>query len=365
MVEPSSLDGDACAVVAMDQRAGGKKRNAPEKSFRKAPGAPKRFKSPYILFSIHRMDKHRQQLGARTNVTSISKLVSDEWKALSENERREWSERARFDKERYNAERSLYTGPWVIPSKRSRKDPSAPKRPMSAFLFYSQQKRGELKNLHPGLKNTDLSRLLGELWKAAAEDERMPFIEREKKERSVYNRDIAEWRKQKDEEEKAVREHRQLVAEEWIKSGYHTNGTGVGAQVYAPMNLIPNCNYVQHQRLLLPHVPTHHSTATRFLSVPPPPLTYFQPIVNPMLPQPQGTSLPTATAIIPPSNDPQATYNTGTDDLSDPQSGFIESPNVIRTDQIVMAPHSSMSVDGTFVGHMLFQIVSMLGGLSP
>jgi hypothetical protein len=112
-------------------------------------------------------------------------------------------------------------------------------------------------------------------------------------------------------------------------------------------------------------VPTHHSTATRFLSVPPPPLTYFQPIVNPMLPQPQETSLPTATAIIPPSNDPQATYNTGTDDLSDPQSGFIESPNVIRTDQNVMAPHSSMSMDGTFVGHMLFQFVSMLGGLSP
>ena len=137
MAEPPSLEVDT--AVAMGQPKADKKRAAGhEKAFRKAPGAPKRFKSPYILFSIHRMDQHRQLMGAHTNVTSISKLVSDEWKALSDRERREWSERARLDKDRYNAEKSLYTGPWQIPSKRTRKDPSAPKRPMSAFLFYSQ-----------------------------------------------------------------------------------------------------------------------------------------------------------------------------------------------------------------------------------
>lgn len=141
------------------------------------------------------------------------------------------------------------TGPWQVPSKRSRKDPSAPKRPMSAFLFYSQGKRAELKAENPGLKNTDISRLLGERWKQAPESERSPFIEREKKVRDVYNRDIAEWRKKKEEEEKAVREHRQKVAEQWIKSGYQTHGSGVAAQVYAPSILAPvNGSLVQVQQ---------------------------------------------------------------------------------------------------------------------
>lgn len=246
---------EADAAGALGQANAGKKRSSgPEKTFRKAPGAPKRFKSPYILFSIHRMDQHRQQMGAHTNVTSLAKLVSDEWKALSERERREWSERARLDKERYNAEKSLYTGPWQIPSKRTRKDPSAPKRPMSAFLFYSQGKRKELKGVNPGLKNTEISRLLGELWKSATDEERLPFVERERKERDVYNKDIAEWRKQKGEEEMAVRQHRQRVAEEWMKFGYETQGTGSEAEIYIPPSKSINVALMQQQQQMVTHL---------------------------------------------------------------------------------------------------------------
>lgn len=84
-----------------------RKRSAEKSGFRKAPGAPKRFKSPYILFSISRMEGYRKEMGSKTKVTSISKLVSDEWKALPTEERKKWEERARLDKERYNAEKSL------------------------------------------------------------------------------------------------------------------------------------------------------------------------------------------------------------------------------------------------------------------
>ena len=346
MAEPPSFDGVTCPIVANDQRKGGKKRTAPDKSFRKAPGAPKRFRSPYILFSIHRMDKLRQQMGSNTNVTSISKHVSDEWKALSESDRHKWFEQARFDKERYNAERSLYTGPWVIPSKRSRKDPSAPKRPMSAFLFYSQHKRKELKDLHPGLKNTDVSRLLGEHWNAAAEEERMPFIERERRERLVYNKDIAEWRQRKDDEEKAAREHRQLVTEEWIKSGYHTNGTGAGAQV---MTLNGHCIHQLQQRQPMPYLLTHHSAANHLISVPHPFPTFFHPVVHTPSLQGQMMQGPTTmTAIVPPRNDPQAAGTASTNALTAGQPSIPEYPNMMRADQIGMAHHALTSLGGTF-----------------
>jgi high mobility group protein B2 len=291
MAEPPSLEVDT--AVAMNQPKAGKKRAAgPEKTFRKAPGAPKRFKSPYILFSIHRMDQHRQQMGAHTNVTSISKLVSDEWKALSDRERREWSERARLDKDRYNAEKSLYTGPWQIPSKRTRKDPSAPKRPMSAFLFYSQGKRKELKDVNPGLKNTEISRLLSERWKSASDDERLPFIEREKMERDVYIQDIAEWRKQKDEEEKALRQHRQRVAEQWMKFGYETLGTGSGTQVYIPSCVSINAAFMQQQQQ---HMVTHLTMENGLMPVPAPAMAFYMPVPSNVQ---QQQVAPSTTAIL-------------------------------------------------------------------
>jgi len=54
-----------------------------------------------------------------------------------------------------------------VPNKRPKKPEGAPKRAMSAFLIYSQQKRGELRELeeNKGKKNVEISKQLGELWK--------------------------------------------------------------------------------------------------------------------------------------------------------------------------------------------------------
>ena len=99
-------------------------------------------------------------------------------------------------------------------------DPSAPKRPMSAFLLYSQLLRTTVRAEHPDLKNTDISRLLGERWKSASEEERRPFLEKEKQAREQYSKDIAEWRKKRHDEEEAMRKHRQEVVDRWMQTGH-------------------------------------------------------------------------------------------------------------------------------------------------
>jgi hypothetical protein len=100
--------------------SGKKKRKKTPQGFRKAPQAPRRFKSPYILFSISRMEEYKREKGT-TSVTAISRLVAEEWKALSPPDRKKWDQVATQDKARYNVEKSLYTGPWQVPSKRSKK----------------------------------------------------------------------------------------------------------------------------------------------------------------------------------------------------------------------------------------------------
>lgn len=76
--------------------------------------------SPYILFSISKMQKYKV-LYKNAKVTSFSSLISKEWKALTEEEKKKWKMFAEQDKLRYNTEKRFYKGPWQVPSERLRK----------------------------------------------------------------------------------------------------------------------------------------------------------------------------------------------------------------------------------------------------
>lgn len=73
---------------------------------------------------------------------------------------------------------------------------NAPRRPMSAFLKYSKMTRPRVKKENPHLENTDVSRLLGEMWKNADPEERKPYEDNELLERAAYNATIQKWREE-------------------------------------------------------------------------------------------------------------------------------------------------------------------------
>lgn len=126
----------------------------------------------------------------------ILAIVAAEWRSLDESDRATWDEVARDDKVRYVREKAEYKGPWVAPKRRAKKHPLAPKRPMSAFLKFSQNRRAKIKEQNPDMGNTDVSRLLGEMWRNASENERRPYIEQELLERAQYNEMIKKFREQ-------------------------------------------------------------------------------------------------------------------------------------------------------------------------
>ena len=71
---------------------------------------------------------------------------------------------------------------------------------MSAFLFYSQDKREAIKCRFPGIKNTEISRMLGKMWREATKDEKLPYIIHEGKERKKYKVEVEKWRGSKQEQ---------------------------------------------------------------------------------------------------------------------------------------------------------------------
>ena len=87
----------------------------------------------------------------------------------------------------------------------------APKRPMSAFLLWSVGRRRQIKEKNPKIKNTEVSKILGDIWKKCTDEERRPHIEKEKVEREKYKLAMAEWKIEfeKREEEDRQRDQQQ------------------------------------------------------------------------------------------------------------------------------------------------------------
>jgi len=59
--------------------------------------------------------------------------------------------------------------------KRKKKDPDAPKRAMSSFMFFANHRRAELRKANPDMKITEIGKELGKMWKDLSEDERKPY----------------------------------------------------------------------------------------------------------------------------------------------------------------------------------------------
>ncbi len=99
---------------------------------------------------------------------------------MSSEERNKWEEVAKKDKERYKVEMAIYSGPSTLPKlggKRYKKDKSAPKRPMSAYLDYSKTHQGQVIRDYPHvIDNREISRILGAMWRNATEEEKAPFV---------------------------------------------------------------------------------------------------------------------------------------------------------------------------------------------
>jgi hypothetical protein len=147
-------------------------------------------------------------------------MVSLAWKALPEDEREKWEELARQDKARYEMEKSMYTGPWKVPAtKRINKDPKAPKRPMSAFLSFSNSKRAYVKNKQKDVKNAEVSRILAQMWKDANAEEKKIFVDEEFRLRQEYKLAMSEWKRQSEEEIKSKREQRENEAMKAVREG--------------------------------------------------------------------------------------------------------------------------------------------------
>ncbi|KAJ1915381.1 Non-histone chromosomal protein 6 [Tieghemiomyces parasiticus] len=75
--------------------------------------------------------------------------------------------------------------------KRTKKDPNAPKRALSAYMFYSQSARESVKQNNPEATFGELGKLLGAQWKEMTPAQKAPFDRQAEADKVRYEKEKA------------------------------------------------------------------------------------------------------------------------------------------------------------------------------
>lgn len=77
-------------------------------------------------------------------------------------------------------------------SKKTKKDPNAPKKPVTGYMYFNKYKIDEYKKKHPGQKIniTSISKQSGEEWKNLKENEKDKYLKMAIKDKKRYEKEI-------------------------------------------------------------------------------------------------------------------------------------------------------------------------------
>jgi len=92
------------------------------------------------------------------------------------------------------------------------KDPNAPKKARSSFIYYCQEHREKVQKSNPGISPKEVSRKLGVMWKALSDSEKKKFETLALKDRERYESDMAKVSRDNPSEAKAEKKPKKLSA---------------------------------------------------------------------------------------------------------------------------------------------------------
>jgi high mobility group protein B1 len=158
---------------------------------------PKGRMSAYTFFVQTCREEHRKKHpNENVNFTEFSKKCAERWKQMTDKEKKRFSEMADRDKQRYDKEMSSYTPPAGEGgrNKRKKKDPNAPKRPLSAFFLYCSDERPAVKALYPNYSVGEAAKELGERWNKVSPEVKSKYEAKAAGDKIRYDRESANYK---------------------------------------------------------------------------------------------------------------------------------------------------------------------------
>lgn len=138
----------------------------------KKSGKPKGKITAYAAFVQICREEHKKKHPEEQLVfAEFSKKCAEKWKTMGPKEKKRFEEIAERDKLRYEKELAAMPAGAGSPKKRgkAKKDPNAPKRPLSAFFMFCQEFRSVIKKQNPTFGIGDIAKQLGHQWEVVGD----------------------------------------------------------------------------------------------------------------------------------------------------------------------------------------------------
>lgn len=188
---------------------------------------PKKCLSSYMIFVRDTRSKVTQEF-PDMNALDVMKEVGRRWQNISEEDKKSFQTLADRDKERFKREHQQYlkdlevldkklknsskmkdassgelekgsdieivddqTDPIGPNGKKMRRDPGMPKKPLSAYIYFSQETREQIKKEHPNMPVSQVMQLVSTRWSKMSAEEKNPFIQSAKEDKKRYEKEIS------------------------------------------------------------------------------------------------------------------------------------------------------------------------------
>ncbi len=118
---------------------------------------------------------------------------------MTEQEKQRFGAMAASDKLRYDQEMATYSPPAGEGNgqrKRKKKDPNAPKRPLSAFFLFCHDERPAVKAIYPNYSVGEAAKELGERWNKVSAEAKAKYEAQVQLDKTRYEQELAKYKSQ-------------------------------------------------------------------------------------------------------------------------------------------------------------------------
>lgn len=152
----------------------------------KDPNAPKKPLSAYFLFSQEERLKVKAE-NPDYSITEVAKELGKRWATLDPNIKNSYEQRYQESRRVYESEMNNY-------KPKKKKDPNAPKQPLSAYFIFSTEERLKVKESNPSFSICEVAKELGRRWAEMDPQVKQRYQQRAEEERQKYDNDMANYR---------------------------------------------------------------------------------------------------------------------------------------------------------------------------
>lgn len=94
----------------------------------------------------------------------------------------------------------------VVNKSKAKKDPNAPKKPLSAYMLFAKETREKIKKENSDATFGEIGRKLGEAWRSVDKKNKDKFVKKAEKDKDRYKQEMVDYKSTKEADEEAEAE---------------------------------------------------------------------------------------------------------------------------------------------------------------